>query len=284
MDNGGHRSISTTRQTGARNCRKLIGAVKQLVIFVLADSLINCRCGHLDHLSCLGEPHFITVREAQDGQRLLRGQEAAIISLSLTRLSGIHWFVMLMHLWEKLEMKKTEQIQSSLDSSRNPGIWHKWMFQRVYVNANNNADGIANVPSLWLMFSGRNMLYNPYLLQMLSIKTKRLTFERYLINQWMEFCVHSIGLSNLQIPLGRPVINAISVFFLSSQAALMFSIFRDWSGTFTWQITLLCWRYKDVLTVTAFHWLLNATWYCIDSFNQTAAYFHYEHRHSDASN
>lgn len=29
----------------------------------------------------------------------------------------------------------------------------------------------------------------------------------------MEFCVHSIGLSNLQIPLGRPVINAISVFF-----------------------------------------------------------------------
>lgn len=91
------------------------------------------------------------------------------------------------------------------------------MFQRVYVNANDKADGIANVPSLWLMLTGRNMLYNLYLLQMLSIKTKRLTFERYLINQWMEFCVHSIGLSNLHIPMGRPVINAIS-FFLFGRA------------------------------------------------------------------
>lgn len=122
MDNGEHRSISTTRHTGARNCRKLIGAVKQLVIFVLADSLINCRCGHLDHLSCLGEPRFITVREAQDGQRLLRGEEAPIISFSFTPLC-ILWNTLICDAnasLRKTRDKKMQQIQSSLDSSRNP--------------------------------------------------------------------------------------------------------------------------------------------------------------------
>lgn len=73
--------FQTTRHVAARNCRKLIGAAKQLVIFVLADSLINCRCGHLDHLSCLSEPRFITVREARDGKGLLCGRATAIVSV-----------------------------------------------------------------------------------------------------------------------------------------------------------------------------------------------------------
>lgn len=69
------------RHVAARNCRKLIGAAKQLVIFVLADSLINCYCGHLDHLSCLSEPRFITVREARDGQGLLCKRGRAVVSV-----------------------------------------------------------------------------------------------------------------------------------------------------------------------------------------------------------
>lgn len=41
---------------------------------MLPDSMMNCHCGHLDHLSCLGKPHLITVREARDGQRSLYRQ------------------------------------------------------------------------------------------------------------------------------------------------------------------------------------------------------------------
>lgn len=73
------------RHVAVKNCRKLIQAVKQLVIFVLPDSMMNCGWGHLDHLSCLGKPHLITVREAQDGQRLLerRGTRHLPSALSL---------------------------------------------------------------------------------------------------------------------------------------------------------------------------------------------------------
>lgn len=44
------------------------------VIFVLPDTMMNCQCRHQNHLSCLGKPHLITVRGAQDGQRLLHKQ------------------------------------------------------------------------------------------------------------------------------------------------------------------------------------------------------------------
>lgn len=39
----------------------------------LPDRMMNCHCGNFDHLSCLSKTHLITVREAQDGQRLLYG-------------------------------------------------------------------------------------------------------------------------------------------------------------------------------------------------------------------
>lgn len=45
-------------------------SVKQLFIFGLPHSMMNCHCRHQDHLSCPGKAHLITVREAQDGQRL----------------------------------------------------------------------------------------------------------------------------------------------------------------------------------------------------------------------
>lgn len=72
------------RHVAVENCRKLIQAVKQLVIFVFPDSMMNCHGGHLDHLSCLGKPHLITVREAQDGQRLLYRQGAYHLPFSLS--------------------------------------------------------------------------------------------------------------------------------------------------------------------------------------------------------
>lgn len=81
------------RHVAARNCRKLIGAAKQLVIFVLADSLINCCCGHLDYLSCLSEPRFITVREARDGQGLLRKCGTAIVSHRDERRRSSHMLI-----------------------------------------------------------------------------------------------------------------------------------------------------------------------------------------------
>lgn len=93
-DNGGHSSISTMRHVAVKNCRKLIGAVKQHVIFVLPDSMINCHGGHLDRLSCLSKPRLITVREAQDGQCLLYGRGTYHLSSSLSAsLTQTHSFV-----------------------------------------------------------------------------------------------------------------------------------------------------------------------------------------------
>lgn len=96
---------------------KLIGAVKQLVIFVLADSLINCRRGHLDHLSCLGEPRFITVRGARHGQR-----ERPPPPSNPALLAGTNGFAMLMLPWYKRKRQRAAKIQSSMDSSGNGGV------------------------------------------------------------------------------------------------------------------------------------------------------------------
>lgn len=83
-DNGEHWSISTMRHVSVEIRRKLIQAVKQLVIFVLPDSMMNCHRGHLDHLSCLGKPHLITVRESRDGQQLLYRRETYHLLFSLS--------------------------------------------------------------------------------------------------------------------------------------------------------------------------------------------------------
>lgn len=79
-----------------KNCWKLIQAVQQLVISVLSDSMINCHRAHLYHLSCLGKPCLITVREAQVGQHSLYGRETCHLSSSLSvfvSLTQTHSFV-----------------------------------------------------------------------------------------------------------------------------------------------------------------------------------------------
>lgn len=57
--------------------------------------MMNCHCGHLDHLSCLGKPHLITVREAQDGQRLLYRQGTYYLPFSLLLFPQSHKHILI---------------------------------------------------------------------------------------------------------------------------------------------------------------------------------------------
>lgn len=178
---------------------------------------------------------------------------------SLTLLAATHWFVMKRKivLWKC----KEHQLQSSLNSSRNGelwrGAWQKWTLQRVHVNVYNRADCIGNVSSLWVMIIWRNAFYDPYFLE-----------RREVLN----------GSQKTSVTLGvEPLPLLCFYFFLSSQATLMFFIFRHWSGTFTWRISFLSWR-QNVFNLPAFHWLPSVTWYRMDSLNpSTGPDFHYEH-------
>lgn len=82
-------SCVTEGREEKKKVEKLIQALKQLVIFELPDRMMNSLCGHLDHLSCLSKTHLITVREAEDGHRLLSGHRTHCLPLSLCLFPAI---------------------------------------------------------------------------------------------------------------------------------------------------------------------------------------------------
>lgn len=102
--------------------------------------------------------------------------------------------------------------------------WQKWTLQCAPVNVYNQADCLGNVSSLWLVFIWRNVFYNPYFIEMLSINTDRLTFQRSFINQWMELGVKcSMDLKKIPFTVGVNQLLMLYIYFvLSSQATLMF--------------------------------------------------------------